>query len=563
MKPMRLPTSLLIAVLLTSGSTVFAGDRPLHEIVDDHIAAGWKERGVTPASLSDDAEFIRRIHLDLTGMIPRAAVVEEFLRDRTPGRRERWIDSLAASAEFNLHMARVVDAMLIERRVNVIRSYDVPVKDWRDYLASAFAADRPWDRLAAEILGSDGSDPKIGAAVKFYVARNVDSHELTRDISRLFLGRDLACAQCHDDPRIKDYTQEEYYGIYAFVSRMSFYRDLKARQSLISEKAEGPVKYESVFTGKKGLTDPRLRGGAMLSDPVLEKGKEYVVLPKPGGRAVPVYSRRALLARELPRPETPGFSRTIVNRLWALVMGRGLVHPLDLDHPGNPPSHPALLDELVRRFEAMNYDVRGFLRELMRSKTYQLSSRRADGTPEPPAETFAVAALRPLSPDQLAWSVLQATGRLAGYEQAAEVALEKREPDTFAATKKTFAWRHQMYAGLEREVTLLATQFSGPAGAPEGSFEPTVNQALFLLNAPTVVNAFQPSKSRRLVDVLAAEQNPAVLAERMYLAVLSRRPDADEVAEVRRHLAASKDRAVAVGELASALLLSAEFRLNH
>lgn len=559
---MRAPASVVLFLLLASASTGIAADKPLHQIIDEQISAGWKKRGATPAPLSDDAEFIRRIHLDLTGMIPRAAAVQQFLQDPAPDKRERWIDALASSAEFNLHMARVVDAMLIEQRVNVITSYDVPVKEWRDYLASALAENRSWDRLIAEILASDGTDPKAKAAVKFYLARNVQPHEITRDIGRIFLGRDLACAQCHDDPRYKDYTQKEYYGIYAFVNRMSFFRDTKANRSFISEKAEGGVTFESVFTSKKGMTNPELRG-EMFADPKLEKGKEYLVPPKKGDRLIPTYSRRQLLAKMLPRPETPGFSRNIVNRLWAHLMGRGLIHPFDLDHELNPPSHPELLDELARRFETTKYDTRGFMRELMRSRTYQLSSRRSAMTPEPPVEAFAVAALRPLSADQLAWSVLQATGRLSNHEQTAEKALQAREPKAFAATRATFEWKRQLYAGLDREISLLASRFHGPAGTPEGRFEPTVNQALFLLNAPALVGAVQPSKNRLLVDVLAAEKSPEDVAERMYLNVLSRRPNAEEIAEVRQHLADRKERALAVSELAAALLLSAEFRLNH
>ena len=558
---MRLSVVVAITLLLAFTSTG-AADEPLHKIVDAQIAAGWKTRGVTPASLSDDAEFIRRIYLDLTGMIPPAAAVQQFLQDSAPDKRERWIDTLASSAEFNHHMARVVDAMLIERRINVITSYDVKQNEWRDYLASAFAENRPWDRLVAEILASDGADDKTKAAIKFYLARNVQPHEMTRDIGRIFLGRDLACAQCHDDPRYKDYTQKDYYGIYAFVNRMSFFRDTKANRSFISEKAEGGVTFESVFTAKKGMTNPQLRG-EMFSDPKLEKGKEYIVPPKTGGRIIPVYSRRLLLAKELPRLETVGFSRNIVNRLWAQLMGRGLIHPLDLDHELNPPSHPELLKELASRFEAMKYDVRGFMRELMRSRTYQLSSRRRADTPAPPAEAFAVAALRPLSADQFAWSVMQATGRFANHQQAAEKALQKREPKAFADTQTTFEWRRQLFAGLDRDVSQLASRFYGAPGAAEGNFEPTVSQALFLLNGPTIVGAVQPSKSRLLVDSLVDEKSPEALAERMYLNILSRRPSADEIAEVRQHLADRKERSLAVSELASALLLSAEFRLNH
>src|SRR5262249_53902574 len=145
----------------------------------------------------------------------------------------------------------------------------------------------------------------------------------------------------------------------------------------------------------------RLPHGAALTEPKSEKGQEYQVAPADGVRPVPRYSRRAQLAPLLTGPENPAFRRNVANRLWALLLGRGLVHPLDLDHPANPPSHPELLTLLADEFAASGHHVRAFLRELALTQAYQHSSELPAGLKEVPDGSFAVARLRPLSPEQL------------------------------------------------------------------------------------------------------------------------------------------------------------------
>src|SRR5262249_1725510 len=134
---------------------------------------------------------------------------------------EALIDRLLASPEHARHLAHVFDVMLMERRPDRF----VPRAQWHEYLRSSFAANKPWDVLVREILGADGADPKMRAPAKFFLDRGAEPHLVTRDISRLFLGMNLQCAQCHDHPRIEEYRQEHYYGLYAFVSRTRLVAD--------------------------------------------------------------------------------------------------------------------------------------------------------------------------------------------------------------------------------------------------------------------------------------------------------------------------------------------------
>lgn len=538
--------------------------KPLHKQIDELIGKRLVELKVVPAMVSGDAEFVRRIYLDLTGVIPTAKQARAFLDDSAPDKRQRLIDDLLASHDYAIHMARVFDVMLIERRIPTINSYDVPAVKWRAYLAEAFAENRPWDQMVRDILSSDGTDERNAAGVKFFLVRDVAPHQLTRDVGRLLLGLDLQCAQCHDDPRIEPYRQADYFGIYAFLQRVTAYRDNDKNVSLVGETAVGKTTFVSVFTAKGGETNPRLPGGEMFADPEVEKDREYVVKPGPKERGVPTYSRRLKLAELLPRAETQGFSRNIVNRLWAMLMGRGLVHPLDLHHAGNPPSHPELLDRLERWFVEHNYNLKALLREMLLSQTYQRSSVLPEGVKELPDDTFGGAPLRGLSPEQLSWSLLQATGRIEQH-------FSRLEAQPMSAASKPDdappAWKLRMtqLEPLERQTRSLITVFAGLPGQPDGDFQPVVDQALHLLNSPAMLPLLRDEPST-LLKRLTAISETEPLAEELYLSVLSRRPNADETTQVRELIESKKsaeDRREPLTALIWGLLLSSEFRLNH
>ncbi len=560
-----------IACSLLFGSMVPAADSaPLHQQIDAQLRRAWEQQKLTPAGLSDDAEFLRRIYLDLTGIIPTAEQARRFLDDTGANKRARLIDELLVSPEYALHMARVFDVMLTERRIPTITSYDVPQAQWRAYLAESFAANKPWDTLVQEILGSDGVDAKLGSGVKFYLVRDVAPHSLTRDVGRLFLGVDLQCAQCHDDPRFDDYRQADYYGIYAFVQRMKLH-PLQPRGATIAETAEGKTTFTSVFTAKGGETNPKLPGGEMLADAAVEKGKEYVV--KPGKEpSIPTYSRRLKLSERLPRHETKGFARNIANRVWAQFFGRGIVHPLDLHHAANPPSHPELLERLEQWMVEHKYDLRGFMRELVLSDAYQRSSVLPQGVKELPDEAFAVAPLRGLTAEQLRWSFLQATGRVELHHAKLDATAKKsppakQPPMDQRPSEPEPAWKikHQRHEALERQSAALITAFAGLPGQAEAEFQPVVDQALFLRNSTRLLPLLQDEPGTTL-SKLATITEVEPIADELYLTVLSRRPTTDEINAVQQLLATTKtpaERREPLQALMWGLLLSAEFRLNH
>jgi hypothetical protein len=534
---------LLLAAMPGEGIPPPRSVEPLYPRIDALIAAAYPNYSRDAARPADDAEFVRRIYLDLTGTIPTSTQTREFLDDRDPKKRAKLIDTLLGSHGYIRRMVWFWDVTLMERRADA----KVPRAAWEEYLRTAVSEHRPYDAFVRAMLASDGADPKTRAAAKFLLDRDLDPTTVTRDLSRVFLGRNIQCAQCHDHPLIDDYKQEHYYGIQAFLNRSFLFPNAQVATAVIAEKAEGDVNFTSVFDKNKTqhTITPKIPYGKPISEPKAEKGKEYKVAPAANVRPVPAYSRREKLAAAMTAPENAAFARNAVNRIWAMMMGRGIVNPVDMDHGSNPPSHPELLDLLAAEFVAHHYDVKWLIRAIALSETYQRSSEVPAGLDELAADRYLSAPLKPLSPEQLAYAILQASGQ-ADSERAA------------LGAKGTEA---QLDARLMPRVPPFRSMFAKASDSQE-SFSATLDQTLFLKFGGVVRGMIAP-RSGNLADRLAKSSNPDALADELFVSVLSRRPTADETKDVAEVLKTAKDRTTAIGELIWALAASAEFRFNH
>ena len=393
--------------------------RPLHEVIDALVTAA----AVGPcAPRCSDADFVRRIHLDLTGVIPTTARVRAFLADPAGDKRTKLVDDLLADPGFARHVMFVLDAMLLER---ASPSGDLAAA-WREYLFSSLVDDKPLDGMFRDLLVSDGSDPAMRPAAAFLLTRDAEPVQLTRAIGRLYFGRDLQCAQCHDHPIDDDIRQAEHQGLYAFVARTSLFRG-KDNALLASEKADGEVDYQSVFTkeGEKGVW-PRLPGGMTLVDePRPEPDAAYVTEPTKTSHGVPAFSRRAALAARL--ADDHGFRLNLANRIWAIFFGRGLVHPLDGIGPDNAATHPGLLLRLAEALREQGFRLRPLVREIVLSETYQRSV-------EPPGHDEVSAVEIGARVTSLEGERIARTAALETLEQAAAAA-ETRRQEAVAATR--------------------------------------------------------------------------------------------------------------------------------
>lgn len=521
-----------LALVLTGGlrPPLATAAESLHARIDQLIEAKARADGVPLAGPADDAEFLRRAWLDFAGRIPPVEVARAFLADTDPQKRAKLIDQLLAGPDYAARMADLFHVVLMERLG------DHP--DWAKYLRESFAANKPWDAMARDMLRADpkATDATRGAA--FFLAKRlenygqnpVDYSGLTRDVGRLFLGKNFQCCECHDHLFIDDYKQQDFQGLHTFF-RNTFL--VNAAKLQVGEKpTTEKTSFASVFTRVPMATAPALPGGAMVELPAFARGEEFAEKPdrKTGNPGVPKFSTLAAVSERLPRAANRDFTRNIANRLWFAVMGRGLVHPLDLHHARNSGSHPELLDLLADEFAAHQFDIKWMLRELALTKAYQRSSLVPAGAEPPDAKYFAVALEKRLSAEQLLLSTAAATGADA---KAAD------------ALRPKFV---KAFANQPRE--------------PEDEITPSLKAALFLLHDDAVLGLLRP-KPGNLVERLAKLPDGQVAGE-LYLAVLSRPPTADEAATIGKLLTkAGEKKAGAVGRAAWALLASIEFGVNH
>ncbi|HEX8913110.1 MAG TPA: DUF1549 domain-containing protein [Humisphaera sp.] len=559
----------ILAIALLVAPTARAAD-PLHARIDAAVATHAARSGIPAAPPADDAEFLRRAYLDLVGTIPTADEARAFLADKSTDKRAKLIDRLLADERFDRNMAERVALMLMERRA----AADKPeTEKFEAYLRRSIAANKPLDRVAAEILCPDPADEANRDAAIFWTKRlenygqnPVDLPGLTRDVGRLFLGVDLKCAQCHNHLTVKEYKQSDYQGLFAFVGHTYIRKDVQfpaVGEKLVDKKVE----FVSVFVGAKEEVGPRIIGRPEITIPVMAKGQEWVEAPdkKRNFGGVPKFSPLKVLAEQLPSANNERFVRNLANRLWFLMAGRGVVHPLDLHHKDNPPSVPGLLEALSAGLVEQKFDLRSFVREVALSEAYQRSSRY-DGEKEPPAGSFRQAQLRRLSAEQLLRAALTATGELDAVIARKPAPAAKPAPKTDAgddaeeaAPTKPAPTAALTYTDLRKR---FVAAFAAPPGEPEVEFSPTVASALFVLNDPAVV-AWAKRRDGNLIDRLAKIDDPAKLADELYLSVLTRFPADDERADVATHLARTKTRDTAIGELVWALVASTEFAVNH
>ncbi|HVJ88001.1 MAG TPA: DUF1549 domain-containing protein, partial [Caulifigura sp.] len=404
---------LLLAIVCFVGPATAVAQEPLRTEIDRIVTAG--AIGV-PAPLASDAEFLRRISIDLIGMPPTFEELQAFLADTAPNKRELVIDRLLATPHFTRNIATFFDVMLMERR----GATEVPADDWSNYLFKSFQENKPYNVLVREMLTASSEDPATRVNARFFLDRGGEPNVVTRDVGRIFFGVDMQCAQCHDHPLISDYRQTDYHGLLAFFGASSNLITMEgaAMKSYYIEKSHSDVVFESVFIkGVKHVVSPQLPGEAEITEPVVYPGDEYHPIAAGAKAPAPKYSRRAKFAELVTNGQNRMFNENIANRLWGYMLGRGIVSPPDMRHAGNPPTHPELLRVLGERFAAMNFDVPKFLREIALTNVYQRAIDR-------PADVAAAAETAVSATAALLAEQEQLKAKVDAARQAEETALK-------------------------------------------------------------------------------------------------------------------------------------------
>jgi hypothetical protein len=539
----RLSPAACCSFLILSPSAIAQDDPPslatpgeLARRIDQQLEA--EPAGHSPAPMSSDAEFMRRVCLDFSGRIPTAAEVRSFLGDSAGDRRARLIQQLLADPAWSLRMADAFHVMLMERRGEH--------SEWLAFLRTSFAANKPWDVLVRDILDPDATQEQLRGAAYFQTRRlekvgqqETDYAGLTRDIGRLFLGCDLQCAQCHDHLSIDSYRQVDFQGLYTVYQNAVIRTDVPypaVAERLLTKKTD----YMSVFEKTPQSVGPRIPFGTEQQIPQFEKGQEYAVAPDraknfPG---IPRFRGMQVIAADVTSKNNRRFAENAANRLWFLMLGTGLVNPLDQLHDDNPATHPALLALLADFLTETGFDLKRFMHELALTQVYQ----RTTAGSQAESRAYQFGRERRLSAEQLLQSMFTACGpgtAVAGGLRADEESAEQK------AIREAFV-----------------RAFGNVPQDPELDFSPSLRSALFVMNDPHVQGLLQPrdgNLSARLLEL----SDSAAFADELYLSVLSRFPDESERTFVREYLAERQDRQQATGNLIWSLLASTEFCLNH
>jgi len=528
-----------------------SGQEGLHNRIDDLIRL--KVGDVPFSKTADDASFLRRVTLDLTGNIPTADEVITFLADKSSGKRTKLLDRLISGESFAAHWTERLNVMFLER----LDEGKVTQKEWDDFMKETLRGKPLWDDMVRQMIEANGQGASR-AAMKFL--GKADHHAMTEDIARLLLGMDLTCAKCHDHPSVKEWKQAHYWGLFAYLNQTKQATAKKENKVyLVEGLSSKKVDFESVFDLVKMSTGPKLPAGEEVAIPQFEKGEEYDKPAADGLPAVPKFRPRELLATDLTSKDNELFARNSANRIWFLLMGRGLSHPLDEMHSKNPPSHPKLLDLLAREFVSHGFDLKWLIREIMMSEVYQRSSRLPDGVPKVEPDSYRVTLPKGLTPEQLLRAVLRATGNVEWAK-----ALEE-EPDAEKFDRKGYftGSNVELPPSLSEIESIFIQTFAQPPGVAEVDFSPGVNQSLFLMNDRLIQHWLKP-RTGNLIDRLSKMDAPDAMAKEMYIAVLSRLPEKEEAIWITDYLVRNEPRrTAALADLAWALLNSAEFTFNH
>lgn len=597
------PPSRIMEVAPVDRSTRPAVQQAAAEI-DKHLAADWREHGVSPSPPLDDAQFLRRVSLELGGRIPSYDEAQRFLKSKSKTKRADLIDDLLESPDYVSHFynywADILRLLERPQRTLVFEPYLWYVKD-------SIATNKPYDGWVHEMLTADGrlwENPAVGFQLRDagmplpYVDNTV----------RVFLGTQIGCAQCHDHP-FDDWTQHQFYELAAFLSGTQMQANPTGRVNKDGRPIPGGAARTLLREAKQQLDKPvafvqfvkanttdvsfRARPLKLPHDYQYEDDKPLsVVSPKVLWGEVPSAARgddrREQFAAWLTTHDNRQFARTIANRMWKKVMGVGLVEPVDDFQPGNLPSNPELLEHLTDEMLRLDFDLREFIRILVSTDTYQRRAVVYDPAAGTPFR-FTGPALRRMTAEQLWDSILTLVARnpwamqrptAADVAAAATIDVEKTSFDAAYDTFETFQAGYapprrmrqlQQTVGYRGQLLVRASEM--PAPLPLGHFlrqfgqsdRETIEGARTVATVPQILTMFNGPITHSMLEKGSViydnviEHSPQEAIDVIFLSVLSHTPSAEDRRLAREEVLTADTPAAGFGNLIWALLNTREF----
>ena len=491
---------------------------PRANFIDEHVANTLNRLSLTASDPAPEEKFLRRAYIDIVGRSPTADEAREFLNDSSPEKRSNLVDRLLERPEYAEHWANKWADLL---RPNPYRVGIKATLNYDHWIRDSFRRNKPYDQFVRELITGQGSTFHHGNVTLFRDRRTPD--ELTTIVSQLFLGVRLECAKCHHHP-FEVWGQEDFYSFAAYFARVG----RKGRG--VSPPISGSE--EMVFSGTSGavkhpLTDETMQPRPLFGEAIATEADE---------------DPRIALAEWITSPENPFFAQTMANRVWADLMGRGLVEPVDDLRATNPPTNPELLAALGDHFSNSGYDIKQLIRAIATSNTYGLSSMPNERNVVD-TRNFSRHYRQRLRAEVLLDSVSQITGVPEQFDAM---------PPGSSAKE---VWTHR-----------VGSLFLDAFGRPDPNQDPpcertsdsTVVQTLHLMNSPRL-HGKVTSDSGRAAELAESERTPAEIVRELYLWTYNRPPDEEELQIATELYDNEADRRQTTEDLLWALLNTAEF----
>ncbi len=520
-------------IVLPSDTGFVWPDPPENNFIDTLVFSRLQKLRIVPAEICDDETFLRRVTLDLAARPPTVDEYRAFMADHTPDKRARKIDQLLASEEFTDYITALWGELCRINSQDYTGRADShkPANAFHGWLRDQIAADRPFDEVVADLataVGSTNTDGQTGLYTMLIKDYRLNPKVLAADFSQLFLGVRMQCAECHNHP-FDRWTMDDYYGFVSFFTCVKRKTGSDSRDRRVVFDPTAPPAMHAV----DGRPVPAKLPGAI--EPV-------------GGAGDP---RRALAAW-IRDSSNDLFNRNIVNRLWAHLLGAGIVDPVDDFRATNPPANGPLLEALAARFAEHGRRLRPMVREICNSRVYQLS---VEPTPSGRNDQrqFSHARLRRLRADVLLDSIVAVTG------------IPRSFPNAPAGTKAiNYINRNHYYSATgDYVLDTFGQSARETVCACDTKTDPSLSQVMHLLVGDTVGPRVQAAAASGVLKRIIEENStPESIIEAIFIRVLARRPTPEERQAMLRLLPDGKADAV-YADIFAGLLDSTEFLFNH
>ena len=503
------------------------------KFINERIRQVWADNEVKPSAEAADEEWLRRAYLDIVGHIPPASVVEAFLADREKDKRSKLIDRLLDDDAYVRNWTTVWTNLSIGQQT----PDRVSRLGMRKFFREAFRKDRPWNEVVRDLIAAEGHFEENGA-VNYLLAQmtmNDEGAQATAKTTRLFLGIQVQCTQCHNHP-FNDWKQDQFWEFNAFFRQA----DRIDHRRYDPESGRMVDDYSELVNRYNVPADVYFENRQAIMKVAYPKYFDQQIDPDPQ------VNRRVEFAKLVTEGDDLQLARAMVNRMWGHFFGYGFTKPVDDMGPHNPASHPELLERLAEEFAKSGYDTKQLIRWITNSEAYYLTSRFNDSNEvDNPAagETplFSHMYVKMMTAEQLYDSLIVATdAHKSGRSSWAEAEEQRQE------------WLQQFVSTFGTDENDESTTFNG-----------SIPQALMMMNGPLIENAVSISQGSFLHTVLADNSSPAQKVQTLYLAALSRRPTRNELNAASQLVRRYPNPLNGYQDLFWALLNSNEFILVH